>query len=591
MRRSLERLLLPVARALWWYTGLIVLRELVRLGGAYSMSATFRFLDFSRDRPGAWYQVLFLGALALYFELELRVNSAALWHSTTRISTPLYKHMRMGAVRKFLALPLHWHQRHNSAVLAGEVNNGIERVQELVNSASWELTPLVAATLLSVIPLVWFSPLSLAVLLVCGAFSVFLNYRIFRLTEPYRVARCDWQSQDWKLGSEYIRGLPAMLMANRTAHAIGEFERVQDQLASNVVEEYRYEVFRHGRWRDRIVGWTHVALIAVWLHQLRAQTLGLVDCVYVWRISEDLLSYLETYSSLFEQMAGNTEPVKRYLSFLGAPVPARNFDPTSAGRPAPESVRIEVRNLVFRHPGQSRCLEGVSARFSPGEITALVGPTGCGKSTLVKLLCGLYEPQSGEILLNGRDALSWWSPEQVRSLISYVPQLNEADVFERSVADNIRFAVPDASMDRVIEAAAAAGLHQDILKLPEGYDTIVGESGSTLSGGQLQRLVLARELLKDSPVLILDEPSSAQDSRMESRLLDSLLPRLRHKTVILISHRLSLVRRAATRVLAFENGRVVEAGTAQADPRLGTRFMLHNGSRVWTDSQPNSPIS
>jgi ABC-type multidrug transport system fused ATPase/permease subunit len=590
MRRSLERLLLPVARALWWYTGLIVLRELVRLGGAYSMSATFRFLDFSRDRPGAWYQVLFLGALALYFELELRVNSAALWHSTTRISTPLYKHMRMGAVRKFLALPLHWHQRHNSAVLAGEVNNGIERVHELVNSASWELAPLVAATLLSVVPLVWFSPLSLAVLLFCGAFSVFLNYRIFRLTEPYRVARCDSQSLDWKLSSEYVRGLPAMLMANRTAHAIGEFERVQDRLAANVVEEYRYEAFRHGRWRDRIVGWTHVALIAVWLHQLRAQTLSLVDCVYVWRISEDLLSYLETYSSLFEQMAGNTEPVKRYLAFLGEPEPER----AAAGaveQPAPEQVRIDVRNLVFRHPGQAKCLEGVNARFSPGEITALVGPTGCGKSTLVKLLCGLYEPQSGDILLNGRDALSWWSPEQVRSLISYVPQLNEAGVFERSVADNIRFAVPDAPMDRVVEAATAAGLHQDILELPAGYDTIVGESGSTLSGGQLQRLVLARELLKDSPVLILDEPSSAQDSRMESRLLETLLPRLRHKTVILISHRLSLVRRAATRVLAFENGRIVEAAREQADMRLRARFMLDNGSQVWTDSQPNSPIS
>src|SRR5579859_4089171 len=125
MRRHWESLLRPVARAVWWYAGLLVLRELVRIAGGYSLSATLRFLDFSKSHASLWYEAAFLGGLALYFEVALRLNSATLWHVTTRINVPLYRWMRTGAFGRFLQLPLRWHQMHNSAALLGEVNNGI----------------------------------------------------------------------------------------------------------------------------------------------------------------------------------------------------------------------------------------------------------------------------------------------------------------------------------------------------------------------------------------------------------------------------------------------------------------------------------
>ena len=571
MKRHWESLLRPVARAVWWYAGLIVLRELIRIAGGYSLSATLRFLDFSKSHASLWYEAAFLAGLALYFEIALRLNGATLWHVTTRINVPLYRRMRNGAFASFLQLPLRWHQKHNSAGLLGEVNNGIDRVHDIIDTSGWELLPLVIATVLTLAPLLWFSPLSTLVLVVAGVVFVGLNYRLYVKTEACRVARCDYQRADWQVSSEYVRGLPAVLMANRTEYAQHEYESIQDSIAETTIEEYRFEVFRYGRWRERVVAWTHVALIAIWLHQLRIQSLTVVDCIYLWRISEDLLVYMEGYSGFFEQFVGNLEPVKRYFGFLDEPVSTRGE--AHAEPPPPRaSIGIDLREIMFRYDERVPCLEGLSAYIPPGKIVAIVGTTGCGKSTLAKVICGLLEPASGEVLIDGRSARTWWSPNQVHSLIGYVAQLNEADFFARPIADNIRFAAPDTPMEKVLEVSRAAGLHDDILKLPDQYGSVLGESGCTLSGGQLQRVLIARELLKDAPIFILDESLSAQDVVTEERILRGLMPRLAGKTVIVISHRLSAVRALVDRVLVMEGGRIVESGTPDELLRAHGRF-------------------
>ena len=560
MRRYWESLLRPFARAVWWYVGLIVLRELVRIAGGYSLSATLRFLDFSKSHASLWYEAAFLAGLALYFEIALRLNGATLWHVTTRVNVPLYRRMRTGAFGRFLQLPLRWHQKHNSAALLGEVNSGIDRVHDVIDTTGWELLPLVIATVLTLAPLLWFSPLSTLVLALAGFVFVGLNYRLYLKTEACRVARCDFQRADWQVSSEYVRGLPAVLMANRTEYARREYEAIQDRIADSTIEEYRFEVFRYGRWRERVAAWAHVALIAIWLHQLRIQSLTVVDCIYLWRISEDLLVYMEGYSGFFEQFVGNLEPVKRYFGFLDEPISAARGAAAEAVQPR-ASIGIDLREITFRYDERVPCLEGLSATIPPGEIVAVVGTTGCGKSTLAKVICGLLEPALGDVLIDGRSARTWWSPNQVHSLMGYVAQLNEADFFARSIADNIRFAAPDAPMERVIDAARAAGLHDEILKLPEQYGSVLGESGCTLSGGQLQRLLIARELLKDAPIFILDESLSAQDVVTEERILRGLMPRLAGKTLIVISHRLSAVRALVNRVMVMDGGRIVESGT------------------------------
>ena len=480
-------------------------------------------------------------------------------------------------------------QKHNSAALLGEINNGIDRVHEIVDTSGWELLPLVIATLLTLFPLIWFSPLSMLVIAVTGVLFVGLNYRLYASTAPYRVARCDWQREDWQVSSDYVRGLPAVLMANRAAYAEREYDAIQEGIAASTVEEYRFEVFRYGRWRERVVAWTHVALIAIWLHQLRNHSLTVVDCIYLWRISEDLLVYMEGYSGFFEQFVGNLEPVKRYFSFLNETTDTSRAMPAVAAPPGPRNVRIDLQGINFRYDDRVPCIEGLSATIMPGEVVAVVGTTGCGKSTLAKVICGLLEPDAGEVLIDGRSARTWWSPVQVRSLIGYVAQLNEGDFFARSIADNIRFPVPDAPMAKVVDAARAAGLHEDILRLPEQYLGVLGESGCTLSGGQLQRLLIARELLKDAAVFILDEPVSAQDVVTEERIVRSLMTRLAGKTVIVISHRLSSIRDLVDRILVMEQGRIVEAGTPRDLLRARGRYFHLADANSPTESLGSDP--
>ena len=578
MLKSWKTLLRPLARAVWWYVGLVLLRELLHLGGSYSMSATFRVLEALKGGGGAWIWVAFLGGLALYYEIMLRTEGATLWHMTRNINVPLYRQMRAGAFARFLELPPRWHQRHNSAVLVGEVNNGVERITEIVDATGWELAPLIAATVLSLGPLVWFSPLSAVVVAAAAAVFLVLNYRIYRATEAYRVARCDRQRDDWRLSAECVRSLPSLLMANAGGRAQREYERVQDELAYNTIEECRWEVCRWGRWRDRATCWARVALIGIWLQQMRTGGLGMVDCIYVWRICEDLFTYMEGYTALFERFANNTESVRRFFAlFEETPGEARPHAEAPAGRPA--RVEIEFRGVQFRYDPACPCLEGVNLRIGAGEVVGIVGRSGSGKSTMAKLLCGLCEPDAGDVLVNGRGVRDGWDRAQLRALISYVPQINEGGVLERTVAENIRLAVPEASIEHVMEAAAAAGLHDEVMRMPDGYETVVGESGCTLSGGQMQRLLIARELLKDAPVMILDEATSGQDVVTESRLLASMMPLLAGKTVIVISHRLSTVRRLADRIAVVEDGRIAECGTGRELLRARGRYfrMLRAG--------------
>jgi ATP-binding cassette subfamily B protein len=227
--------------------------------------------------------------------------------------------------------------------------------------------------------------------------------------------------------------------------------------------------------------------------------------------------------------------------------------------PAPlRSVRgeIEFRGVSVAFPS-GRALDQVDLAIEAGATVAIVGHTGSGKSTLVSLVPRLLDPTSGSVLLDGVD-LRRLSPADLRRQIGFVPQ--ETFLFSATVADNIAFGVENAREEDIRRAAEMAGLAGDIDSFPEGYRTMVGERGITLSGGQKQRAAIARALLRDPRVLILDDALSSVDTLTEERILTGLQSMLRGRTVILISHRVSTVRQA-DRIVVLERGRVVEQGT------------------------------
>ncbi|HJP57157.1 MAG TPA: ABC transporter transmembrane domain-containing protein [Gemmatimonadales bacterium] len=240
--------------------------------------------------------------------------------------------------------------------------------------------------------------------------------------------------------------------------------------------------------------------------------------------------------------------------------------PPIADPPAPEALAGRARGEVayegvsFRYQSGEDLpwiLDGISLRVRPGEVVAIVGPSGGGKTTLVSLLPRFWDVSEGRITLDGHDVRSLRLAD-LRHAIGIVPQ--EPALFSGSVADNIAYARPDAARAEIEAAAKAAHAHEFVERLPQGYETLVGERGVKLSGGQRQRVAIARAILKDPAVLILDEATSSLDTESERLIEDALARLLVGRTTLIIAHRLSTVRRA-DRLVVLDHGRIVEEGT------------------------------
>ncbi len=230
--------------------------------------------------------------------------------------------------------------------------------------------------------------------------------------------------------------------------------------------------------------------------------------------------------------------------------------PPDAVSPGAVRGEIEFRNVTMDY-GSGPALNGIDLRIPAGATLAVVGHTGSGKSTLVNLLPRLFDPTGGEVLLDGID-LRRMDPAELRRWIGFVPQ--ETFLFSATIAGNIAFGVEGATPEQIRRAAEMAGLAEDIEGFPLGYETMVGERGITLSGGQKQRTAIARALLREPRILILDDALSAVDTLTEERILTHLAGAMRGRTVILISHRVSTVRQADA-IVVLERGKIVERGT------------------------------
>lgn len=236
--------------------------------------------------------------------------------------------------------------------------------------------------------------------------------------------------------------------------------------------------------------------------------------------------------------------------------------PVGAERPAlGQALTIDCENLSFGWEPDRPAIRDFSLRLVPGEIVAVVGPSGAGKSTLLSLLMGLLHPQSGRVLVNGHDLASL-DPAHWLGHVAVVPQ--RPHMFEGSVLDNIRLGDPDASLDRVREAARLAAADGFIAALPRGYDTPLGEHGETLSGGQVQRLALARAFLKEKAgLLLLDEGTAGLDRGTEAAVADAIRRLAAGRTTLIVTHRLATVH-LADRVVFLDEGRIVEQGPRAA---------------------------
>ncbi len=325
-------------------------------------------------------------------------------------------------------------------------------------------------------------------------------------------------------------------------------------------------------WRERVLDtWTRY--INVWLiHNLllvllQAGLSGLV--IWQWTKGQAdapavvfVILAFQTISSQLRQMGDWIRMTQKGLADAEDVANYAEMTPQIADRPGAPDFRPDVGEIVFDDvdfaykSAENALYQDFSLRIAPGERVALVGATGSGKTTFVKLLQRLYDVQKGRILIDGQN-VSAVTQGSLRRAIAVVPQ--DPALFHRSIAENIGYSRPGATEDEIILAAKRARAHEFIAKLPKGYDTLVGERGVKLSGGERQRVAIARAFLADAPILVLDEATSSLDVETERDVQAATEELMKGRTTVVIAHRLSTIR-GADRILVFQDGKVIEEG-------------------------------
>jgi ABC-type multidrug transport system fused ATPase/permease subunit len=373
--------------------------------------------------------------------------------------------------------------------------------------------------------------------------------------EPRLIQVRDLESKSLTIVNDTFNMLRVICAFNREDHEHKLFrQQGKDAVAARISITVRQTIF------SLVVALSTAAGIALILgfgahdvlrHRLSAGEL-LVILAYIHSIYAPLSTISSTLASFQNHLIGI-----RYAKALLDVNP--DVADLPGAKPLPGRARgdIELRGVSYSYRGRPPALKNISFRVEAGEVVGIVGPTGAGKSTLVSLLPRFLDPSEGTVLLDGHDVRTL-TVASVRAQVSLVQQ--EPLLFPRSIVENIRYGRLDATDEEVIAAARAANAHDFITALPQGYNTKLGERGAKISGGERQRVAMARAFLKDAPILILDEPTSSIDSATEAVILDALELLMEGRTTLIVAHRLSTLRRA-NRVVVVNGGAVVEEGT------------------------------
>jgi ATP-binding cassette subfamily B protein len=428
-------------------------------------------------------------------------------------------------------------------------------VQTLVNNA---IVPATTATLTLAGIGVVMALLDWRVTVAALAIAVPLLWLIRRLDRPMTRTSMRVHERESDVSSRVQETLGAIRAVQAFAREPLERERFERQAAASLHANVHLTLLQTG---SQLVVSLLMAVgtaAVIWLAGQRALEGVLTpgDVVLLAAYLVMLYRPLETLAYTAVAVQGAAAGARRVLALLDVQ-PDVTDAPGARPLPGRAAGALAFERVTFAYGAGAPALRDVSLDVRPGEVVAIVGASGAGKTTLTSLVVRFYDPQAGRITLDGHD-LRALTLRSLRESVALV--LQDPIIFGSSIRENIAYGRPEATAEEVERAARAANAHEFIVALPRGYDTVVGERGVTLSGGQRQRLAIARAFVKDAPLLILDEPTSALDADNERAILDALSRLMKGRTTLVIAHRLSTVRHA-DRIVVLEDGAVAESGT------------------------------
>lgn len=383
---------------------------------------------------------------------------------------------------------------------------------------------------------------------------LWMQFKLAQWRQPLREERTALDSA--------VVGALADAITNQSAIALFSGFRHEAQRLRGILEKWRAAIVRSWIADENI--WAVQGLLMIGLN-----TAMLYGAYVYWTRGEltvgDFVLIQSYILGTFDQIFNINRDLRRvYDSFADAgemvgilEKPHGVADPLHPARIPAVSGAVAFDDAGFAYQSQSPILRHFSLAIAPGEKVALVGPSGAGKSTITKLVLRLFDVSEGSVRIDGIDVRDM-TQDDLRDIVAFVPQ--DPVLFHRSLLENIRYGRRDATDEEVFAAAREAHCHEFIVKLPQGYGTLVGERGVKLSGGERQRIAVARAILKDAPILVLDEATSSLDSESEALIQDALNRLMEGKTVIAIAHRLSTIMHM-DRIVVIEGGQIADSGT------------------------------
>ena len=467
-----------------------------------------------------------------------------------RLSCLIEQRFIQGAFAHVLRLPLGFFSKRSASAISKQIDQS-EEVAGIVNALAQQILPEIISLFGILAIMFWQNPELALVSIAVIPLYLLIAWKSSKKLETGLDSYYErWEEVSGRIVGA-LSGIKTVKLSGAETSEVNNYQKISDEAYKNYVDRALL-ANKFTFWQGIL---THVSTAMVlayggYLALYHKITPG--DVVMFVTYLDRLYSPIDALSSLWVNMQQQVASISRAFRLLD-----NNLEEKSGNELKLKNGLIEFRNVHFGYTSEREVLKGLNITFEPNKITAIVGGSGAGKTTTVDLLLKLYEPQSGEILVDG-NPLSSIDPSSIRAQIGMVAA--DAAIFSGTLTNNIRYKKQNASLEEVMQAAENAGLKNTIARLPDGLQTIVGQNGMGLSVGEKQRVNIARVLLSQTKILILDEATANLDYNTEAQIKSAIELLRHHSTIIIIAHRYSMVH-DADHVIVLSDGGVLESGT------------------------------